>query len=103
MHNLIGDNVHKWVGEEPSGAAFNAPVFDEQGRPHNPMVNAGAIMVCSLIRNLGKDINDIMNFYKAASSVDEVRLDTILYLEEKLTGYTNHALTSLMLANKAFP
>ena len=67
------------------------------------MVNAGAIMVCGLIRNLGKDINDIMSFYKVASSVEEIKLDTILYLEEKLTGYTNHALTSLMLANSAFP
>ena len=51
LHNLIGDEVHKYVGEEPSGVAFNAPIFDKLGRPHNPMVNAGAIMVCSLIVN----------------------------------------------------
>jgi glutaminase len=24
-----GDEVHKWVGEEPSGMPFNAPVFDK--------------------------------------------------------------------------
>ena len=24
-----GDDVHKWVGEEPSGVVFNAPVFDK--------------------------------------------------------------------------
>jgi len=67
------------------------------------MVNAGAIMVCALIKNLGKDVNDIIKFYKAASQVDDVKLDYVLYQEEKLTGYTNHALTSLMLANNAFP
>lgn len=63
LHNLIGDEVHKFVGEEPSGVAFNAPIFDKLGRPHNPMVNAGAIMVCSLIVNQGKGINDIVEFY----------------------------------------
>ena len=37
--------VHQYVGEEPSGLPFNAPVFDHVNRPHNPMVNAGAIML----------------------------------------------------------
>ena len=59
----MGDVVHKWVGEEPSGVAFNAPVFDKLGRPHNPMVNAGAIMVCALIVNIGKSLKDIIEFY----------------------------------------
>jgi glutaminase len=42
------------MGEEPSGAAFNAPVFDKQGRPHNPMVNTGSIMVCALLLHNNK-------------------------------------------------
>lgn len=29
LHNLIGEDVHKYVGEEPSGVVFNAPVFDK--------------------------------------------------------------------------
>lgn len=44
-----------------------------------------------------------MEFFQKASSTPEVHIDENLYYEEKLTGYTNHALTSLMLANKAFP
>ena len=61
---LIGEKeVHKYIGEEPSGQAFNAPVFDHNKRPHNPMINAGAIMVCSLLVREGKTIDDIMHFY----------------------------------------
>jgi glutaminase len=29
LYDQIGEEVHKWVGEEPSGAAFNAPIFDK--------------------------------------------------------------------------
>lgn len=100
---MIGDEVHKWVGEEPSGVAFNAPIFDKLGRPHNPMVNTGAIMICALIVQQGKNINDVREFFERASDCQPPILDENLYREEKLTGYTNHALTSLMLANKAFP
>lgn len=44
-----------------------------------------------------------MEFYSRASDQKEVAIDEELYLEEKLTGYTNNALTNLMLANNVFP
>lgn len=75
LHNLIGDEVHKWVGEEPSGVAFNAPIFDKLGRPHNPMVNAGAIMVCSLIIYQNKSLEDIIEFYQRASDTPKAEID----------------------------
>ncbi|CDW79921.1 glutaminase kidney mitochondrial-like [Stylonychia lemnae] len=82
LHNLIGDEVHKWVGEEPSGAAFNAPVFDKKGRPHNPMINAGSIMVCALILDKDQTLDDLIEFYKQASSVEELEVDQNLFLQE---------------------
>jgi glutaminase len=98
-----GEDVHRWIGEEPSGHPFNAPVFDKNGRPHNPMVNTGAIMVCTLLVNEGKTIEDFQNFYKRASCAERADIDLPLYKEESLTGSTNHALRSLMLANGVYP
>ena len=67
------------------------------------MINAGSIMVCAMLVQHGKTIQDVMDFYQRATDAEEVVVDEELYSEEKETGYNNHALTSLMLANNAFP
>ena len=67
------------------------------------MVNAGAIMVTSLLVNEGKTVEDFQKFYKKSSSALRADIDLPLYKEESLTGHTNHALKSLMLAKGAYP
>lgn len=43
------EEVHAHVGVEPSGEAFNKLSLDDDGRPANTLINAGAITVNQLI------------------------------------------------------
>ena len=102
-----GENeVHNYVGAEPSGKTFNELTLNAHGRPHNPMINAGAIMCGALIRK-GKGASDrfdyVMSKWKQLSGHMKVGFDNAVYLSERQTGDRNFALGYFMREKNAFP
>jgi glutaminase len=100
------DLVHKHVGREPSGRGFNDLTLDSHGRPHNPMINAGAIMCCSLVRpklDLADRFDFVMDSWAALAGGQRPRFNNSVYLSERGTADRNFALGYFMRENKAFP
>src|SRR5215468_567057 len=97
--------VHRHVGREPSGQSFNELALNPAGLPHNPMVNAGAIMTCSLIRP-GEDIADRFDLVAATwqrlAAGRRPGFNNAVYLSERETADRNFALGYSMRESGAF-
>jgi glutaminase len=106
LEEIGRSNVHKHIGHEPSGSAFNEVTFNAQGLPHNPMINAGGIMSCSLIQShlpLSDRFDHVLDFWKRASAYKSTGFNNAVYLSERATADRNFALGYLMREHGAFP
>ena len=92
------DAVMQHVGVEPTGAAFNAAVFDEDNnRPSNPMVNAGAIAVSSMVKGpdyLAKRSTMLALLSRYAGR--PLTIDESVFHSERDTGERNRSIAALM-------
>jgi glutaminase len=96
---LVGrDAVLARVGVEPSGDAFNAIVFDPHtNRPFNPMVNAGAITVAGIVRDVaGDDAFDLILDRLSRAAGRQLAMDEAVYRSESETGHRNRAIGHLL-------
>lgn len=87
------------VGVEPTGDAFNSIVLDEiSKRPYNPMVNAGAIAITSLIKGSGptERLNRMLEMFRRYIGHD-IFIDISVFMSERTTGHRNRAMAHLML------
>lgn len=100
------DKVHEHVGREPSGQSFNELALNPKGLPHNPMINAGAIMSCALIHPnwpAGDRFDFVMKTWQDLSGGVEPRFSNPTFLSEKETADRNYALAHFMREKRAFP
>ena len=98
--------VHSHIGREPSGRGFNELTLNKDGLPHNPMINAGAIMSCSLVRpdlNISDRFDHVLSVWTKLAGGREVSFNNSIYLSEKQTADRNFALSYFMRENGSFP
>ncbi|MDX6217354.1 MAG: glutaminase, partial [Frankiales bacterium] len=92
------------IGAEPTGNAFNTISVDAQGRPFNPMVNAGAILTTSMVADDSTEtgfasvLDGLSAFAGRQLSVDEQ-----VYASERETGDRNRAIAYLLASVGALP
>jgi glutaminase len=87
------------VGVEPSGDAFNSIVLDERRRrPHNPMVNAGALVTTYLVRgaDLDEKLERLLQTFRRYAGNDSLRVDEETFENEFRTADRNRATAYLM-------
>lgn len=98
--------VHKHIGFEPSGVSFNAFTLDDRSLPHNPMINAGAIVNCSLIKPrecASRRFTHVSDSFSEIAGGAKLGFDNATFLSEKDTADRNFALAYYMKENGVFP
>lgn len=95
-----GGSADLWgrLGVEPSGNPFNSlmQLEIEQGRPRNPMINAGALVVDDILLDYCTDPSgDIITLLTELAGAD-VGLDQVMVAQEGRIGHRNRAMAYLM-------
>lgn len=95
----IGDKLWKRVGVEPSGDPFNhlSLLEMENGIPRNPLINAGALVVCDvLISHLDNPKDDFLTYIRRITNEPEIHYDEKVAQSEKRSGFNNYAAAYLL-------
>jgi glutaminase len=106
------EKVHQHVGREPSGRNFNdrSLMQREGGKknsiPHNPCINAGAIMTSSLVKMDCAEwdrFTYMINVWEKLSGGARVSFQNDTFMGERSTASRNFCLAYMMMEEQAFP
>ncbi|KAL7302615.1 hypothetical protein TKK_0004677 [Trichogramma kaykai] len=110
LEQLGQERVHQYVGQEPSGRNFNELVLDHNKKPHNPMVNAGGILVCSMLKDLVKPEQTLaekfdftLNYFKRLAGGEKLGFNNAVFLSEREAADRNYAIGHYMREHGCYP
>lgn len=97
------EKVRKLVGVEATGKPFDAFNYSDQALKcdHiNPMINAGAIALCTLINGdtYEEKFSRLLSLVRKLVDNPKLTIDESVYMSEKLTGSKNRALAHMLKA-----
>jgi len=97
--SLKGKELWNRIGKEPSGSAFNSLVQleYEHGKPRNPFINAGAIVVADvLLSNLEQPEEFFLNFVRQLSGNPHLQYSEEVAHSEQSCSYLNASIAYLL-------
>lgn len=95
------EEVFKKVGMEPTGDAFNSIYkleVKDLAKPLNPMINAGAIAVSSMIKgdSTEEKVDRLVSVFREITGNNKIKVNKEVYLSESRTGNRNRAMGYLL-------
>jgi glutaminase len=99
----VGATLWRRVGREPSGDPFNSIVQleTERGKPRNPFINPGAIIVSDVIlgsASEGDPEEPVLDLCRALAEDPSIAVDEAVFQSEVVSGHRNRALAYFMQA-----
>jgi glutaminase len=95
----LGNDLWQRVGREPSGSAFNSLIHleYEDGKPRNPFINAGAMVVTDAVLELYPDALDtILSTVRQLSGNPTIGINAQVAASEAASGYRNASLANFL-------
>ncbi|CAG0905127.1 unnamed protein product, partial [Cyprideis torosa] len=107
---LDSTTVHTYVGQEPSGRTAGELVLDYNKKPHNPLIDAGGIVVCAILQKLvhpemkySEKFDWLLARLETLAAGTKIEFNNGVFIASKYASDRNMAQAFHMNENKVYP